>query len=306
MPQAHAVVQLLRSVLEDVAPHVRLVTETNVAQAENIAYFGNGENEAQLVYNFALPPLVLHTFRTGDATILSRWAAGLGLPSRQSTFLNFLASHDGIGLNPVRGILSSADIEALIEQTKAHGGLISYKLDASGAQRPYELNINFFDALSAPLSEEPADIQVNRYMASQAVMLCLRGVPGIYFHSLFGSRNWTAGLQAAGYNRGINRQKLVLSDLELQLADPSSLRSQVFRRYRSLLAMRSVSAAFHPNGGQEILDAGSGVFAVSRTSADGLQRVMCLQNVTPQSQSVAIPGAARELEPFQTLWLFDV
>jgi len=302
LPQTHAVVQLLHSVLNEVTPHVRLVTETNVAHAENIAYFGDGENEAQLVYNFALPPLVLHTFRTGDATSLSRWASGLDLPSNRTTFFNFLASHDGIGLNPVQDILSSADIQALIEQTLSHGGLISYKQEANGTHRPYELNINYFDALSDPLSNEPVDLQLNRYMVSQAIMLCLRGVPGIYFHSLFGSRNWTDGVQTGGYNRIINRQKLDLDNLEKQLADPESLRSQVFRRYRSLLAMRSGSAAFHPNGGQEILDAGSGVFAVLRTSPDGSQRALCLQNVTAQRQVASIPGAAHELEPYQTLW----
>ncbi len=100
LPQTHAVVQLFRSVLDDAAPHVRLITETNVPHAENLSYFGDGTNEAQLVYNFALPPLVLHTFRTGNSTVLSRWASGLDLPSERVTFFNFLASHDGIGLNP--------------------------------------------------------------------------------------------------------------------------------------------------------------------------------------------------------------
>ena len=134
LPQTHAVVQLLRGLLDDVAPHVRLITETNVPHADNLSYFGDGKNEAQLVYNFALPPLVLHTFRTGDASILSGWASGLEPPSDQTTFLNFLASHDGIGLNPVREILSPDEIDALVEQALAHGGLISYKQTASGTQ----------------------------------------------------------------------------------------------------------------------------------------------------------------------------
>ncbi len=134
LPQTHAVVQLLRAVLDQVAPHVRLVTETNVPQQENISYFGDGTNEAQLVYNFALPPLVLHTFRSGDSSDLSTWASGLDLPSPQATFFNFLASHDGIGLNPVRGILSPAALDALVVQTLAHGGLISYKQEQDGSQ----------------------------------------------------------------------------------------------------------------------------------------------------------------------------
>ncbi len=194
LPQTHAIIQLLRSVLDEVAPHVQIVTETNVPHEDNISYFGNGENEAQIVYNFALPPLVLHTFHTGDATVLTKWASSLNLQSNRTTFLNFLASHDGIGLNPVRGLLTDADIDRLVAKTLAHGGLISYKQNPDGTQSPYEMNINYFDALSDPTSDEPLDFQVSRFMAAQAIMLSLRGIPGIYFHSLFGSRNWNEGV----------------------------------------------------------------------------------------------------------------
>ncbi len=299
LPQTHAVIQLLRAMLDDVAPHVRLITETNVPHADNISYFGDGRNEAQLVYNFALPPLVLHTLRTGDATVLSEWARGLDLPSDQTTFFNFLASHDGIGLNPARGILSPAEIDALVEQTLAHGGLISHKHNADGTQSPYEMNINYFDALSNPTSDEPFETQVGRFMAAQSIMLSLRGVPGIYFHSLFGSRNWQAGVQQTQHNRTINREKLERSALESELANPNSLRARVFGRYRQRLVMRAASPAFHPHGGQQILDVGPGVFGVLRTSPDGAQQMTCLQNVTAQAQS----ALGHTLAPYQTLWI---
>ena len=281
------------------APHVRLITETNVPHTENLSYFGDGKNEAQLVYNFALPPLVLHTFRTGDASILSQWASGLELPSEQTTFFNFLASHDGIGLNPARGILSPADIDALVAQTLAHGGLISYKQNSDGTQSPYEMNINFFDALSNPSGEEPLAMQIDRFMAAQAILLSLRGLPGIYFHSLFGSRNWSNGVKVTGYNRTINRQKLARTELESELAVPNTLRAQVFNRYQALLVRRAASAAFHPQGGQQILEMGREIFAVLRISPAGDKQVLCLQNITAQAQSVA----AYTLEPYQTLWL---
>jgi len=305
LPQTHAIIRLLRAVLDEVAPHVRLITETNVPHADNISYFGNGKNEAQLVYNFALPPLVLHTFRTGDASILSEWAAGLDLPSDQTTFFNFLASHDGIGLNPVRGILSSSEIDALVEQILAHNGLISYKQNSDGSESPYEMNISYYDALSDPSSDEPAEMQTARFMAAQAIMLSLRGVPGIYFHSLFGSRSWIEGVQASQHNRTINRQKLERDRLDDELKDPNSLRSQVFKRYRQLLAQRAASTAFHPCGGQKILDGGRGIFAVLRTSPDGLKRVLCIQNVTADIQAVTILNTTHTLEPYQTLWLVN-
>jgi len=317
LPQTHAVIQLLRAVLDDIAPHVYLITETNVPHTDNISYFGDGTNEAQLVYNFALPPLVLHTFRTGDASVLSGWASSLKLPSDRTTFFNFLASHDGIGLNPARGILSDADIDSLVEQTLAHGGLISYKQNSDGTQSPYEMNINYFDALSNPSSKEPIDTQVDRFMAAQAIMLSLVGMPGIYFHSLFGSRNWKEGVKQTKHNRTINRQKLEREELEKQLAHADSLRSKVFTRYSKLLLARSSSSAFHPHGKQKVLDVGKGIFAVLRTSPDKSRQILCLQNVTAKKLEIDNPlkkatrglltSRLREskltLKPYQTLWL---
>jgi sucrose phosphorylase len=299
LPQTHAFIQLLRTVLEDAAPHVRLITETNVPHRENISYFGDGTNEAHLVYNFALPPLVMHTFRVEDASILSDWTSELALPFSKATFFNFLASHDGIGLNPALEILSAEEINGLIEQTFSHGGQVSYKQNLDGTKSPYELNISYFDALSDPASSEPLELQLKRFMASQAIMLSLRGVPGIYFHSLFGSRSWKAGLALTGQNRTINRQKFTGADLDAELTNPNSLRSLVFRRYQALLTRRLASAAFDPFGGQQILDMGHQVFAVLRTSPRGDQSILCLQNVSAQ----ACTAGSYKLEPFQTLWV---
>jgi glycosidase len=306
LPQTHAIIQFLHAMLAEAAPHLQIITETNVTHAENISYFGDGGNEAQLVYNFALPPLLLHTFRTSDTTILSAWVARLVLPSDRTTFFNFLASHDGIGINPVREILSPAAIDALVDQTLQHGGLISYKSNADGSMSPYELNINYFDALSNPSSDEPTGNQIARFMAAQAIMLSLPGVPGIYFHSLFGSRNWTGGLHFEDYPRLINRQKIARAELERQLADPASFRSQVFNRFRHLLAQRTKTAAFHPSGHHEVMDVGRGVFAVLRSSPDGSENVLCLQNITAQSQIVSLPKAVHMLEPYQTIWLANI
>ncbi|HXF85695.1 MAG TPA: sugar phosphorylase [Anaerolineales bacterium] len=317
LPQTHAIIQLLRAALDEVAPHVYLITETNVPHQENISYFGDGTNEAQLVYNFALPPLTLHTFHREDASTLTQWAADLTLPSKQTTFFNFLASHDGIGLNPVRGILSSAEVDALIERTLAHGGLISYKHNADGSQSPYEMNINYFDALSNPSSGESLNFQIDRFMAAQAIMLSLIGLPGIYFHSLFGSRSWGEGVKITKHNRTINRQKFMRSELEQELADPHSLRSRVFARYRQLLAARSSSSAFHPHGTQKVLDVDKRIFAVLRISPDEAKQVLCLQNVTTREIDIQNPlkNASRNLltnrahessltlKPYETLWL---
>jgi sucrose phosphorylase len=328
LPQTHRIIRLFRSVLDVVAPHVLLITETNVPHRDNISYFGNGTDEAQMVYNFALPPLTLHTFYTGNSRVLSKWAAELKLPSDCATFFNFLASHDGIGVNPARGILSDPEIDAMIERTIQHGGLVSYKNDPGGAQITYELNINYFDALSNPGAPEPLHLQVDRFMSAQAIMLGLVGVPGIYFHSLFGSRSWHEGVDLTGRNRTINRQKFDIATFESELADESSLRNQVFQRYAQLLRARSSSSAFHPHGEQQVVDYGEAIFALLRLSPDASERVLCLHNISDQPQRLKIESKeisglfadrltdliteqgmddllndTLALRPYQTLWL---
>lgn len=294
LPQTHRIVRLMRAVLDVVSPRTLLITETNVPHRDNLSYFGDGTDEAQLVYNFTLPPLVLHTFATGDATALSRWASGVRLPSNRVTFFNFLASHDGIGVNPVRGILTAEEIEALLRRVQDHGGLVSFKHNADGSRSPYELNINYFDALSNPRGGEPLETQIARFLAAQAIMLALAGVPGIYFHSLFGSRNDREAADATGIPRRINRQKLQSALLEAELADASSLRARVFAGFKRLLETRREHPAFHPLGGQEIVSAAgcASVFAVLRTAPDAGERVLCLQNVSaaPTEVSLPVPG----------------
>jgi sucrose phosphorylase len=288
LPDTHRFIQLMRAVLDAAAPHVQLITETNVPHADNISYFGDGSNEAQMVYNFALPPLVLHAVLRGDSAYLSRWAATLRAPSASTTFFNFLASHDGIGLNPARGILPETEINFLVERCQAHGGFINYKHNSDGSRSPYEMNIVYFDALNDPAAGEPLDLQVARFLVAQSIMLSFAGVPGIYFHSLFGSRNDREAALASGINRRINRQKLSARELQAALRDPSSLRSRVFENFRSLLRLRRQRPAFSPHAPQRVLDLGPGIFALERTSANG-QTVLCLHNLKPHPLDISVP-----------------
>lgn len=285
LPQTHRLIQAMRAALDAVSPQVLLITETNVPHAENISYFGDGQNEAQLVYNFTLPPLTLHAFATGNATHLQKWAASLSTPSATTTYFNFMASHDGIGVRPVEGILDQSEVKSLAERVEAHGGFVSYRNNPDGSQSPYELNITYYDALNNPAATESQRLQVDRFMASQAILLGLAGMPGIYAHSLFGSRNWREGVAQTGRNRTINRQKFDRATLEAQLADPACVRSQVFKRYKRLLAARIKEAAFHPNGGQTILQDNPALFSFVRTAPDGSSQVLCIHNVTEKPQT---------------------
>ncbi len=312
-PQTHALIQLMRAVLDEAAPQTALVTETNVPHEQNISYFGDGANEAQMVYNFSLPPLTLHAFHSGQAHKLAQWARTLTLPSDRVTFFNFLASHDGVGLTPARGILDDAEIAALVARVEALGGLVSYRSSAGGSQIAYELNINYLDALAQPGEQAGDRLLAGRFLAAQAIMLALRGVPGIYFHSLFGSRSWHDGVRQAGHKRAINRQKLARARLQQELQH--GLRRLVFSGYRRLLRVRTTELAFHPYGRQEILDLHPAVFALQRSY--GAATLLCLHNVSgrdvalpaPFWPSVDLLNGARvrskevQLGPYQVRWL---
>ncbi|NTU85504.1 MAG: sugar phosphorylase [Chloroflexales bacterium] len=325
LPQAHMVVQLWRACLDAVAPDVLLITETNVPHADNISYFGDGANEAQLVYQFPLAPLVLHAFATGDASRLSGWARDLAPPTPTTTFFNFLASHDGIGVVPATGMLSQAEVLGLCAQVERHGGRVSYKSNPDGSQSPYELNCTWFDALSDPRGGEPAGRMIDRFVASQAIMLALQGVPGVYVHSLLGSPNDQGGLARTGRLRTLNREKWERGELEARLADPRRHEGAVLGRMVALLRARRGEPAFHPNGPQRVLDLGPALFALERHAPAGDSRVVCLHNVSGEAREARLdgsPGARHSdligggayragdggaltlrLAPYQALWL---
>jgi glycosidase len=209
-------------------------------------------------------------------------------PSDRTTFFNFTASHDGIGLRPVEGILSDDDVAMLVERAKAHGGAALVRTLPDGSTKPYELNINYFDALSDPDADEPVDRQVQRFIVSQAIQLALMGVPGIYIHSLLGSRSWAEGIELKGELRAINREQLQINAVEAELADPHSLRSRVLETYRRLLINRRKHKAFHPNGSQQVLDLNPAVFALLRTSPDGNEQIVALHNLANAPVTISL------------------
>jgi len=319
LPQTHLMVKLFRAVFDIVAPDTIIITETNVPHAENISYFGNGRDEAQMVYNFTLPPLLLHAFVQGDATALSQWARGLQLNSPDTTFFNFTASHDGIGVRPLEGILPPEAVDnTLAESVLQNGGQISYKNNPNGSQSPYELNITYVDALGVP--GRPDDPRhPARFLASQSIQYALPGVPATYIHSLLGSRNWAAGLAQTGRARTINREKLELGDVVAALRSPDSFRARVFAPYSRMIRMRRQQPAFHPNADFDILDLGPKVFGIKRIASG--QTIWAVTNITDTPVHVDLTGSGArgslhelisattikqttlELGPYAFMWL---
>ena len=284
LPQTHDMVKLFRAILDLVAPDVMIITETNVPHDENISYFGTGRDEAQMVYNFTLPPLLFYSFVSEDCKVLTDWAAGLQLESPNNTFFNFTASHDGIGVRPLEGILPSAELDRLIDVVQSNDGQVSYKRNPDGSDSPYELNITYIDAILASRDSENAD----RFLASQSIQYALPGVPATYIHSLLGSRNWTAGVQQTGRARTVNREKLQIDQVLSELSDPASFRSRVFYPYLNLIKLRRAQKAFHPNADFEILEIGPKVFAIKRYCED--QTIYALTNISSTETNVSLAG----------------
>jgi len=318
LSKTHELIQLMREVMHAVAPEVIIITETNVPHGENISYFGEGNDEAQMVYNFALPPLLAFSILESSTEKLTKWAKELSLPSDGVCFFNFTASHDGIGVRAVNGILDESEIAFLVKTAIGHGGYASYRAIGDEAESPYELNCSYIDLLTHP--EEDDNLRVKRMILSQAVVLAMPGVPGIYFHSLVGSRNYHEAVRKTRINRSINRDKLNYDNLKELLEEEGSLQKILFKRYKQLLSIRINEDAFNPFGKYEFLDLGSKVFAIKRYASDDNESILALFNFTGESVNIDLPGKYRDslvdiitharvnckdmtLEPYQIVWL---
>lgn len=311
LKETHEIIKLMKLVLEEAAPGVMIITETNVPQPDNVSYFGNCGDEATLVYQFPLPPLVMHTLITGNASVLTKWASELYQPEGNYCYFNFLSSHDGIGLRPTDGILSEKQKNNLVETTLRNGGRVSYKNNPDGTQSPYELNISYIDALSGQYESDST--RCNKMVAAMAILLSLQGVPGIYIHSLLGTRNYYLGMTTSGIARRINREKLSAEKLFSELEDKDSQRAIVFKGIKHLLDVRKTEAAFSPFSKQQILSLDDKLFAVRRGNGNG--SITAVINVSGEYISIdtgtsgtdILTGEHLEskttLSPYQVRWI---
>ncbi len=324
-PRTHDVVRLLRwytdALSELGGAPITLVSETNVPHAENLSYLGTGD-QAHMIYQFTLAPLLLHALLAGDGRLLTRWAATLEAPPAGCTYLNFTASHDGIGLRPAEGWLSAAQLEAVIDRMHQFGGFVSRRALSDGTDRPYELNIALFDALQGTLAGRDA-WQVERFLCSQVVMLSLQGVPAIYLHSLLATGNDLERVEQTGRTRSINRSQWLLVDLEGQLADQRTPHARVLQACRQWLELRRRLPAFAPAAAQRVFDLGPSLLALQRS--EGEEAILVLVNLSDRLATVTgdslsahgwhglaldHPAACRHrldeglrLAPYQAMWL---
>jgi len=323
LEETHEVVRLLRTLVEHARTDALLITETNIPNRENLSYFGNA-NEAHCVYNFSLPPLLVNTLVTGDCTYLRRWLMSMPPAQNGTAYFNFIASHDGIGLRPAEGLLSDDELDTLIAVMQEFGGHVSYRALDDGQRKPYEINISLFDALRGTTAG-PDTRAVERFICAHVIMLGLEGIPGIYLHSLLGTRNDYQRVENTGHYRAINRHQWDYEELQSLLSQQESSHSRMFSGIKRLLAIRRRQAAFHPNATQFTLQLGTALFGFWRQSMDRRQCIFCISNISPLVQPLALSDVnltdteqwqdllggiqvesttqLLELQPYQSVWL---
>ncbi|MCG7981294.1 MAG: sugar phosphorylase [Candidatus Thiodiazotropha lotti] len=324
LPQTHEVIKLFRTLLDVLEPGAILLTETNVPHQENISYFDQGD-EANMVYQFSLPPLILHAIMCQTTEFLVPWARSLEqekLPEG-CTYLNFTASHDGVGLRPLEGLVPDEDLDVLLDMMRRRGGYVSMRATTEGRDRPYELNISYFDAFAAE-DDDVDPWHIARYMLSQTLPLSFRGIPAVYINALGATPNDPLGVERTGMTRSINRRKWDGAELERLIDLPLTDAGQVFPEYIRRLRIRSGIKAFHPDAPQRVLELPDGILGLERISLDGEQRVYAIHNMTGDLRSVDISvlggtnrrwsdalhqvvpdmdGDGVRFRPYQTVWL---
>ncbi|MCC2603870.1 sugar phosphorylase [Planctobacterium marinum] len=321
--QTHEVIRLLRSLIEHSQPDAVIITETNIPNTQNLTYFGNA-NEAHAIYNFSLPPLLVNTLITGNCLYLKRWLMSMPPAQNGTTYFNFIASHDGIGLRPAEGLLSEDELSTLINTMKQFGGRISWRTTETGEQKAYEMNIALFDALQGT-TDGPDKWGLERFICAHAVMLGLEGIPGIYIHSMLGTNNDYEKLKNTHHNRAINRKRWNYDMLKMELGSRFNHHHKVLERMKALIDIRTAQKAFHPNAIQFTLHLGLQLFGFWRQSMDRRQSIFCISNITDQPQvlrlgelNLTVTDRWRDLisdseiiditeeitlQPYQTVWL---
>ena len=307
LPETHTVVRLLRAIVDEIAPGTLLITETNVPHAENISYFGlerlaeGAPDEAHMVYQFALPPLLLHTLTRGEATTIQTWLNSLPVLPEQCTYLNFTASHDGIGVRPLEGLLPDHERDALLELMHRFGGFVSMRSNPDGSDTPYEINITWFEAMRGT-RRGPDPWQIARFLCSQAIMLSLQGIPALYIHTLTGTLNDVEGVERSGRLRSINRRRWQLDELALLLESPSTPTHDVFHALHRLLVQRRQEPCFHPNAPQRVIETPPELLAIERGPIHNGRRLLALYNVTDGKFDLAHAGDALNQALTQHHW----
>ncbi len=321
LEKTHEIIRLFRTIIDYLSPYTVLVTETNTPAAENVSYFGNG-NEAHWIYNFSLPPILIYSVLIGNASYLEKLTMSMPPSQIGTSYLNFIASHDGIGLRPVETFLTKIEVERFTQLMENNGGKITYRSTNTDVDEPYEINISLFDAMKETFSKEKK-LFIERYICIHTIMMSLEGVPAFYIHSLFGTENDYALYQKTGHNRSLNRGKIDYNKIKTESTNTKE--SKIYNKLKELLLIRRNQPAFHPNALQFTLHLGNELYGIWRQSIDKTQSIFCITNITEEIVTLSLLDinlddadkwhdlitqeavedniSNIELKPYQTVWL---
>lgn len=287
LQETHEIIKILRLLIEHHSPDAVIITETNVPNRENLTYFGNA-NEAHVIYNFSLPPLLIYTLIAGDCRHLKTWLMSMPPAQMGTTYLNFIASHDGVGMRPTEGLLEEDERNRMVSTMQHFGGQVSFRRSQDGTDKPYELNISLYDALKGTIEQGEDKWQLQRFICAHAIMMALEGIPAIYIHSLFGTENDYARMENTGRARSINRSQWNEDHLNEQLDNKFSHHHKVFAQLKKLIEIRRKQSAFHPNATQFTLHLGLKIFGFWRQNMRRDQSIFCINNITDETQEIAL------------------
>ena len=319
LKQTHEIIKLLRIVINLLNVQTTIITETNLPEKENLSYFGKND-EANWIYNFSLPPLLIHAFLFENSSYLNKWSKKLPNTKSGNCYLNFIASHDGIGIRPTEGLLNKNTLNNFLKRLKKNGSKFSYRKVQNKIKKVYEANITVFDALKKSDFDQVGKFYLERYVSAHAIMISFEGIPAIYFNSLFGTANDEAKFIITGNNRDVNRYRWNFKNITKKLKNNKTKQSIFYKNITNLLDIRKKQKAFHPNASRLNLNFGPKIYGFKRISKDKKQTILCITNLSSNIQKtqlnktyyswinligskIRINKKFLILKPFETIWL---
>jgi sucrose phosphorylase len=317
--KTHEIIKLLRVISGLLNTQTLIVTETNLPEKENLSYFGKND-EANWIYNFSLPPLLIHAFLFENNSYLYNWSKKLPRSKNGNCYLNFIASHDGIGMRPTEGLLSSKALKDFLYRLKKNGSKFSYRKIQNKSKKIYEANITVFDALKKT-NYDNGKFSFERYISAHSIMIAFEGVPAVYFNSIFGTSNDEAKFVITGNNRDVNRYKWNLKNISNKLNNKDSKEYYFYKKISNLLSIKKKQKAFHPNASRENINLGPKIFCFKRESINKKQTIICITNLSSKIQYLKLSkkflkykdllgskifftiDKRIKLDPCQTIWL---
>ena len=315
----HNIIKFIRLVCNLLKTECIIITETNLPEKENLSYFGNND-EANWIYNFSLAPILVYSLLFEDSNKITKWSKNFPIAKLNNNYLNFIASHDGIGMRPIEGILSTNTQKKFLSRLKKNGGEFSYRKVQGVKKKVYEANITLFNAFKCSDFDKSGIFGFERYMAAHTIMISFDGIPAIYFNSMFGNSNDNSKYIISGNKRDLNRYRWNKDKIEDHLKDQNSKQNKYYKNMSNILAIRSKQKAFHPNAIRKTLKLGANFFGIKRVSTDNKQSIYCITNMTSKLQLLKVnknifykrnlfnskltkKSGKIQFEPFQTVWL---